>query len=327
MPTTRRAILLSLPGLAAARAGLAQTAAAYPSRAVRVVIPSAPGGLTDGFVRLIGDAMQRAWGQPFVMDHRPGAGGIVGAEHVARSAPDGHTLMMGNIGPLGINPGLYPRLPYDAARDFAPISLVAVYPNVLVVNPAVPARDVAGLVALARARPGALRFASAGIGQSQHLSGEMFNVTAGVQTTHVPYRGTGPALSDVMGGHVEMMFSNLPPAVEAIRAGRLRALGVTGTARSAVLPEVPTIAEAGVPGYEVFSWIALVGPAGMPGEIIGRLHAETARVARTEEARRYYLSLGAEPRTDLSPEQAGAYMQRERDRWAELIRRADIRPE
>jgi len=261
------------------------------------------------------------------MDHRAGAGGIVGTEHVARSAPDGHTLLMGNIGPLGINPGLFPRLPYDAARDLAPISLVAVYPNVLVVNPSILASNVAELVALAKARPGALRFASAGIGQSQHLSGEMFNVTAGVQMTHVPYRGTGPALSDVMGGHVEMMFSNLPPVLEAIRAGRLRALGVTGTARSAVLPEVPTIAEAGVPGYEVFSWIALVGPAGLSDEIIGALHAETAQVARTEEARRYYLSLGAEPRTDLSPEQAGAYMQGERDRWADLIRRAGIRPE
>jgi tripartite-type tricarboxylate transporter receptor subunit TctC len=266
----------------------------YPSRPITIIVPSAAGGLSDAFVRLIGDTIQGAWGQPVVMDPRSGAGGIIGTQVVANAAPDGYTLLMGNIGPLAINPTLYSSLPYDVETQLAPVALVATYPNVLVVNPSLPIHSIADLIRYAKEKPGTLNFASAGIGQSQHLSGEMFKSMADIDIVHVPYKGTGPALTDLLSGSVQMMFSNVPAAVPYIESGKLRAIAVTGLTRSKALPQVPTVNEAGVPGYDVVSWLALMAPAKTPDEIIARLHAEVAKALASPAGQRHLAAVGAD---------------------------------
>ena len=301
-------------------------AQAYPARPIRIVVPTAPGGITDGLVQLIGEGLRVAWGQPGVMEHRPGAGGIIGTEAVAKAAPDGYTLLAGNIGPLAITPFMQSRLPYDAERDFAPVKLLATFVNVLVVHPTVPATSVVGLVRLAKEKPGTLNFASPGSGQSQHLSGELFKRLAGIEITHVPYKGTGPALADLIGGQVQMMFSNLPPAMPHITAGRLRALAVSGATRSAALPELPTISEAGVPGYEVVSWVGLLAPAGTPAGRVERLDAEVTRVLASPAAKERYAAAGADVGTG-SAEQFAAFLRADRAKWGKLIREANLRAE
>ncbi len=298
----------------------------YPARPIRIVVPTAPGGITDGLVQLIGDGLRAAWGQPVVMEHRPGAGGIIGTEAVAKAAPDGYTLLAGNIGPLAITPFMQAKLPYDAERDFAPVKLLATFVNVLVVYPAVPATSVAELVRLAKDKPGTLNFASPGSGQSQHLSGELFKRLAGIEITHVPYKGTGPALADLIGGQVQMMFSNLPPAMPHIASGRLRALAVSGAARSAAVPELPTISEAGVPGYEVVSWVGLLAPAGTPSAIVDRLNAEVTRALASPAAKERYAAAGAEIGTGSAQEFA-AFLSADRAKWGKLIREANLRAE
>jgi tripartite-type tricarboxylate transporter receptor subunit TctC len=302
----------------------AAEAQSFPTKPITIVVPSAAGGLSDGFVRLIGDAYQQAWGQPAVMDHRPGAGGIVGSEAVAKAVPDGHTLLMGNIGPLSINPGLYSSLPYDANKDFAAIALVATYPNVLVVHPDVPAKTVVELIDLAKKAPRTLNYGSAGVGQSQHLSGELFDVITGAQTIHVPYRGTGPALSDLLGGHIQMMFSNVPAAVAHIAAGKLLPLGVTGLTRNKALPNVPTLDEAGVPGYNLVSWLALVAPAKTPSVIIDQLHEVAVRALASPAGQKALEAQGAETSV-ASPKEVDAFFRAERDKWGKLIRQANIK--
>jgi len=324
----RTAIATIAAGLAGAVATAvsagAVSADTYPSRPITIVVPSAPGGLSDGFVRLVGDAMQAAWGQPVVMEHRPGAGGIIGTQHVAKAAPDGYTLLMGNIGPLAINPSLYPSVPYDVGRDLKAVALVSSYPNVLVVNPKVPVKTVQELIKLAKDKPGSLNFASAGVGQSHHLSGEMFKNMTGVDIVHVPYKGTGPALADLLGGHVEMMFSNVPAAITYIKAGTLRPLGSTGLARSKALPDVPTIAEAGVPGYDVISWLAMVAPAKTPDAIVDRLNAVILKALASPAGEKHLASLGADPGTG-SPAAFDAFMKAEQKKWGDLIRAAGIK--
>ncbi|MGE0153689.1 MAG: Bug family tripartite tricarboxylate transporter substrate binding protein [Reyranellaceae bacterium] len=296
----------------------------YPTRPITIVVPSAPGGLSDGFVRLVGDSMQRSWGQPVVMEHRPGAGGIVGTQHVAGTKPDGYTLLMGNIGPLAINPGLYKELPYDANKHFAPVALVSVYPNVLVVHPSLPINSVGDMIRYAKEKPGTLNYASAGVGQSQHLSGEMFRVMAGVDIVHVMYKGTGPALADLVGGHIETMFSNVPAAVPYIQSGKLRPLGVTGLTRSKALPDVPTISESGVPGYNVISWLALVAPAGTPPAIVDRLNAEVMKALASPEGQKHLEMVGANAGTG-SPAEFRKFLLDEQKKWGELIKKADIK--
>lgn len=315
------AILLCTLGLAGPAA-----AQSYPVKPIRIVVPSAPGGITDTYVRLIGDALQTAWGQPVIMDHRAGAGGVIGTDYVAKAAADGYTLLMGNIGPLIVSPLVQTKSPYDVGRDLVPVILVATFPNVLVVNPNVPARNVAELLALARQKPGALHFASSGIGQSHHLSGEVFKRMAGVDIVHVPYKGTGPALTDLLGGQVEMMFSNLPPAVPHIRAGKLRALGVTSARRAALLAEVPSIAEAGVPGFDVSSWVGLMAPAGTPREIVARLNQEIRRILREPANVERSQAQGAEIAAGTAEEFA-TFLQSEQRKWAPVIREANIRAE
>jgi tripartite-type tricarboxylate transporter receptor subunit TctC len=292
MTQARRSFVIAFTG---AVLWVVQAAAqAYPSRPITIIVPSAAGGLSDAFVRLIGDTIQGAWGQPVVMDPRSGAGGIIGTQVVANAAPDGYTLLMGNIGPLAINPTLYSSLPYDVETQLAPVALVATYPNVLVVNPSLPIHSIADLIRYAKEKPGTLNFASAGIGQSQHLSGEMFKSMADIDIVHVPYKGTGPALTDLLSGSVQMMFSNVPAAVPYIESGKLRAIAVTGLTRSKALPQVPTVNEAGVPGYDVVSWLALMAPAKTPDEIIARLHAEVAKALASPAGQRHLAAVGAD---------------------------------
>lgn len=296
----------------------------YPARPIRIIVPTAPGGITDGLVQLIGEGLRAALGQPAVMEHRPGAGGIIGCDAVAKAPPDGHTLLAGNIGPLSITPYLQKgKLPYDAERDFVAVKLLATFANVLVVHPSVPAGSVAELVGLARAKPGALHFASPGIGQSQHLSGELFKRLAGLDIVHVPYKGTGPALADLVGGQVQMMFSNIPPAMPHIGAGRLRALAVTGASRSAALPEVPTLAESGVGGYQVVSWVGLLAPAATPPAIVLRLNAEVTRVLSLPEAKMRYAAAGADVGAGTAADFAD-FLAADRAKWRDLIRDAKI---
>jgi tripartite-type tricarboxylate transporter receptor subunit TctC len=226
------------------------SAQTYPTKPIRLVVPFPPGGATDILARDVAQKLTEAWGQQVIVDNRPGAGGNIGSELVAKAAPDGYTLEMGTVGTHAINASLYAKMPYDHVKDFAPVILVAGVPNVLVVNPEVPANSVTELIAYAKANPGKLNFASSGNGTSIHLSGELFKVMAGVQMTHVPYKGSSPALQDLLGGQVQLMFDNLPPSLPQIKAGKLRALAVTSLARAPALPDVPTMAEAGLPGYE-----------------------------------------------------------------------------
>lgn len=297
----------------------------YPSRPITIIIPSAAGGLSDAFVRLIGDTIQTAWNQPVVMDPRSGAGGIIGTQVVANAAPDGYTLLMGNIGPLAINPALYSSLPYDVETQLAPVALVATYPNVLVVNPSLPIHSIADLIRYAKEKPGTLNYASAGIGQSQHLSGEMFKSMADIDIVHVPYKGTGPALTDLLSGSVQMMFSNVPAAVPYIESGKLRAIAVTGLTRSKALPHVPTVNEAGLPGYDVVSWLALMAPAKTPDEIIARLHAEVTKALASPAGQRHLASVGADAGSG-SPQEFARFLKEEQVKWSKVIKEANIKP-
>ena len=303
----------------------ARAAEPYPTRPIRIFVPSAPGGLSDVFVRMIGDSLQSKWGQPVVMDFKAGAGGIVGTEHVSSAPPDGYTLLMGNNGPLAVNPSLYARLPYDSA-NLAAIALVATYPNVLVVGRNSPIRNVRELVDVAKGAPGTINFASAGIGQSQHLSGELFARATNTRLVHVPYRGTNPALTDLMGGSVQIMFSNVPATVGLIQSEQVRPLAVTSRQRVPILPDVPTFAEAGIDNFEVVSWLALVGPPGLPDHIVERFNREVVAICNAPEQARRYFELGASPSTYTSGE-THAFIQAERQKWAAVIGAAGIRAE
>ncbi len=282
-----RTSLLMLVGIAAWGLPLfaAAQAPAYPTKPIRLVVPFPPGGATDILAREVAKHLTEAWGQSVVVDNRPGAGGNIGSELVAKAAPDGYTLEMGTVGTHAINASLYSKMPYDHVKDFVPVILVAGVPNVLEVNPSVPVNSVQELIAYAKANPGKLNFASSGAGTSIHLSGELFKVMAGVQMTHVPYKGSAPALQDLLGGQVQLMFDNLPPSLPQIKAGKLRALAVTSTTRAPALPDVPTVAEAGLPGFEASSWFGVLAPAGTPPAIVAKLNAEIAKWLTSPEAK------------------------------------------
>src|SRR5205809_3388235 len=259
--------------------------AAYPTKPVRLVVPFPAGGTTDLLARAAAQRLSEAWGQQVIVDNRPGAAGNIGAELVARSAPDGYTLLMGTVGTHAINASLYAKMPYDHVKDFAPVILVAGVPNVLEVNPALPVNSVADLIKLAKAKPGQINFASSGSGTSIHLSGELFKTMAGVDMTHVPYKGSAPALTDLMGGQVQLMFDNLPSALPQIKGGRLRAIALTSTTRAAVLPDIPTVAESGLPGFEASSWFGILAPAGTPPAIVTWINAEVGKWVASAEAK------------------------------------------
>jgi len=296
----------------------------YPGKPVRWIVPTGPGSAVDVNARRITPKLSEALGQPVIVENRPGAGGNLGADLVAKSPPDGYTLLMGTVGTQSINPSLYPKMPYDAVKDFVPITLVAGVPNVLVMNPAKAAAsgitDVKSLIAYARAHPGKLNMASSGNGTSIHLSGELFKSMTGTYMVHFPYRGSGPALLDLIGGTMDLMFDNLPSALPQIKAGKLKALAVTSATRSAAVPELPTIAEAGpVKGFDASSWFGLLAPAGTPGEIINRLQQETAKALQSAALKERLLAQGAIP-GGQTPVEFATFIAAETAKWAQVVK-------
>ena len=299
-------------------------AQAYPAKPVRLIIPFPPAGGTDVLGRIIAPAFAEALGQPLLIDNRAGANGNVGTELVARAAPDGYTLLLNGGGTLAVNPGLYAKLPFDSIRDFAPVSLVALQPSVLVVHPSVPVKSVADLVALARARPGQLNFASSGSGSLAHLSAEVFKTMAGVDLVHVPYKGAGPALADVIGGQVQLVFASSPSVMPHVRSGKLRALGVTTPRRVRATPDVPTIAEAGVPGFEVTGWYGLLAPAGTQTAVITRLNADLRKVLAIADVEDRLVAQGLEV-APSTPREFADFIKTEIARYARVVKAAGIK--
>ena len=318
-------VRLVLAALAASVA-LSAFAQSYPSKPIRLIVPFAAGGGNDNIARLVGKRLNESLGQPLVIDNRPGAGGVVGAELAAKSPPDGYTLFLGGVGSHAVNPNLIEKLPYDPIRDFSPVILLARAPLILVVHPSVPARTFAEFVAYARKNPGKLNFASNGNGSSAQLAAVMFDSMAGAEMVHVPYKGLAPALTDLLSGQVQVMFSSPVAILPHIKAGKLRALAVTGEKRMASLPEAPTVAESGFPGYEASSWYGILAPAGTSREIVARLNAEFLKALEQPDVRNSLIADGAEPVGD-TPEQFAAYIRSEKERMGKLIRDARIRME
>ena len=294
----------------------------WPSRPIRMILPFPPGGGTDILGRLIADRLAASLGQPVVTENRGGAGGNVGAEAAARSAPDGYTIVL--VAPsLAISPTLYSKLNYDPAKDLAPISLVATVPNVMVTQPSLPG-DLKEFIALVKAKPGALNFGSGGAGTSNHLAGELFNLVAGTKLVHIPYKGVNLAMQDVLSGNVHLVFIGIPAAAPHIKAGKLRALALVAPHRSPALPEVPTVAEAGLPDFEVTTWYGILAPAGTPRNIIDRLNGELVKIMHAPELREKLAATGTEPLTS-TPDEFAAYIQKEIAKWGDVIRKAGVK--
>jgi len=304
-------------------ASIAAYAQDYPVKPVRLVVASTPGGGTDISARLIAPKLSEYLGQQVLVENRAGATTTIGVNFVARAAPDGYTLLMG-VSSLTINPHILTNIPYDAVKDLAPVSQVVVAPNIMVSHPSLPARSVKELIAFARARPGQLNFAAGGAGSSQHLAIELFLSMTGLKIVHVPYKGQGPALLDVMAGHVSLMMANVISALPPVRNGRIHALGVTGLQRATVAPDIPTIAEAGVPGYEVVQWYGVLAPAATPRDIIAKLHAGTVRAVQGPLVRQRIVSDGGEP-VGNTPEEFAAIIRADFRKWGDVIRKAGIR--
>jgi tripartite-type tricarboxylate transporter receptor subunit TctC len=294
----------------------------FPDRPITLVIPFPPGGPTDAMARTLAAEMKDRLGQPMVVENRAGAGGNIGAEYVARSAADGQTLLFGTSGPLAINASLYRKIGYDPVKSFAPVIQVGHLPNILVVNPAVPARNVKELIAHAKSSPGKLSYASSGNGASSHLAGVLFNASAGVDLQHIPYKGTGPALTDLLGGQVTMSFTDVLTALPYVKSGKLRALGITTAARSQALPDVPTVAEQGVAGYDVSVFFGIVAPAGTPPERIARLNKAFTEVLGTAKVKELFASQGLEPAPSSKPEQLGRFIEAQKTSWAGVVRQS-----
>ena len=293
-------------------------AQSYPSRPVRMVIPLSPGGFADVPGRILASRLSALLGYNVFVENRPGAGGTIGADFVAKSAPDGHTLLFTGT-PHVISAWIYKKLPYDPLKDFEPVALVASGPYVLVVNPQLPVNSVRELIAAAKARPGQIDYASSGNGSAQHLVSALFASMAGIQLNHVPYKGSGPAMQDLLGGQVKVSFAGIPNVLPQIKAGRLRALAVSTPKRSPDLPEVPTVAEAGVPGYQATLWLNLATPLGTPKEIVQRLYAETEKALQDAELQQSFRSAGVEA-TPLGPQELAAFMQAEYEKWGRVVR-------
>ena len=304
-------------------ASIAAYAQDYPVKPVRLVVASTPGGGTDISARLIAPKLSEYLGQQVLVENRAGATTTIGVNFVVRAAPDGYTLLMG-VSSLTINPHILTNIPYDAVKDLAPVSQVVVAPNIMVSHPSLPARSVKELIAFARARPGQLNFAAGGAGSSQHLAIELFLSMTGLKIVHVPYKGQGPALLDVMAGHVSLMMANVISALPPVRNGRIHALGVTGLQRATVAPDIPTIAEAGVPGYEVVQWYGVLAPAATPRDIIAKLHAGTVRAVQDPLVRQRIVSDGGEP-VGNTPEDFAAIIRADFRKWGDVIRKAGIR--
>jgi tripartite-type tricarboxylate transporter receptor subunit TctC len=294
----------------------------YPDHPITLIVPYAPGGGNDVVARAVADPMSKTLGQPVVIENRAGAGGSVGTRQVAKAAPDGYTLGLGGTGTLAIDPTLYPNVGYDPRRDFAPIGLIATSPLIVLVNHSVPAHNVQELIALAKAQPGKLNYASAGAGSGIHLGTVLFAESAGIDITHIPYKGSGPALTDLLGGHVQIYFSSLPPAIGLVKEGKLRALGVTGLQRSSSFPDLPTVAEQGLPGFEAVLHYGIVAPAGTPRQIIDKLNAALRAALDDPKVRGHIATEGAEP-LPTSPEEYAVDIDREETKWSALVRKSN----
>lgn len=298
-------------------------AAEFPARPIRVLVGFTPGGGADAAARIVAQAFNEAWGRPAVVENRPGAGGNIATELVAKAPADGYTVLVSSPGPVAINPSLYPSLPFNPERDFAPVTLVGEGPNVLVVHPTVPATTVREFLALARKMPGRMNYASSGIGSTPHLSGALFQIATKLKMVHVPYRGAGPAVVDLMAGRVDLMFVSVPSVASQIASKRLRALAVTTLKRTAALPDVPTLDEAGVPGYQASAWWGALVPAGTPPKIIERLNRAVVKTLKTEKVRELFLHRGADA-VGNSPAEFGAFLREERAKWAKVVKTAGI---
>ena len=309
--------------LLAAIIATAAQAQTYPSRPIRLVVPFPPGGSTDILARALAQKLAEGLAQAVVIDNRPGAGGSIGSEAAAKAAPDGHTLMMGHLGTLAVNPAIYKNLPYDPVKSFAPVSLMAIVPSVLVVNPQVPAASAAELIAYARANPGKLAYGSAGAGSTSHLTTEYFKLATGTDILHVPYKGIGPMLTDLISGQLSMGINGAPAVMSHVNSGRLRALAVTGIARLPSLPQIPTLDESGVKGFDASGWYGIVVPAGTPREIVMKLNAEIRRIMQTPDLRARLDNEGAIPAAG-SPEEFSAFIVSEIARWGAVLKRAGI---
>ncbi|MGZ5091176.1 MAG: Bug family tripartite tricarboxylate transporter substrate binding protein [Burkholderiales bacterium] len=312
--------------LLASAAALPVVAQTYPSKAVRIVVPFAASSTIDIIARIIAPKLSESLGQPVLVDNRAGAGGMVGMDAVAKSQPDGHTLVIGALGPLAMNPALYPKTPFDPVRDFAAISLLATGPVVIAVHPSVPARNVTELVELAKKRPGQLNFGSPGVGSSPHLTGELLKMLTATDIVHVPYKGNAEALTDLISGRVSIVFTGVPPVVPLAKAGRVRLLVTTGRQRLAQLPDVPTIAEAGLPGAEVLIWYGAVAPAATPKDVVTRLNREIVKLMQAPDIRERFSQQGIDPETS-TPEQFAQLIREEYARWTKVIRASGIKVE
>ncbi len=323
---TGRRAALSLAATLAISTPHAAAADAYPAKPIRFVVAFPPGGGTDIIARSIAQKLAERIAQQVVVDNRPGAGGNIGTDIVAKAAPDGYTMLMGSAGPLAINASLFAKMPFDPVRDLAPVTLAASTPNVLVLHPSLKAATVKELIALARARPGEINFASSGHGTPAHLAGELFNSMAGVKMVHVPYKGAAPALADLLGGQVQLMFSTMPPALPHVKDGKLRALAVTSAKRSPAAPELPTVDEIALPGFEANTWHGVVVPAGTPETIVARLNREIVAILHLPEVVERLSGQGAEP-VGSTPQEFAAYIKSEALKWAKVVRDSGAKAE
>jgi tripartite-type tricarboxylate transporter receptor subunit TctC len=321
-------LLLSLVILAAVVGGAASALAqGYPAKPIRFVVPFPPGGPLDIMARAIGVKLQEAWGQPVVVDNKPGAGGGIGADSVAKSPGDGYTLLMGAVSTHAINPTLYANIPYDPVKDFIPVTLVAQVPNILVVTPSLPVKTVKELIEYAKAKPGALSFASGSTGSTGHLAGELFKTMAGVDMVHIPYKGAAPAMFDLLAGQTQLMFDNIANALPQVKAGKLRALAVTTVKRASAMPELPTIDEAGLRGFDLTTWFGVFVPAKTPRELVDKLNGEIVKALTSKEGRERLAAMGTEPSAIATPAEFAAFVQREEAKYAKVVKASGARVE
>jgi tripartite-type tricarboxylate transporter receptor subunit TctC len=320
MRTTRRtamSVIAALCALAFAAPVLAQQA--WPAKAIKIIVPYPPGGTSDILARAVGQKLAQSYGQPVLVENKPGATGNIGADFVAKAPPDGYTLLLADIGSLAIAPSVVATLPFDPVKDFAPVVMVAYSPHILAANPAVPAKDVKELVALLKANPDSLNFAISGVGGANHLAGIDFAQRAGVKWTYVPYKGGAQAITDVMAGHAQVLFNGMLATYPAVKDGKLKAIAISSARRFAAAPDVPTVAESGLPGFETGSWQGIVAPAGTPADVVRKLHASVMAILGTPEMKERLTSAGAEVRP-MSPEQFADFIRDEKSRWAKVVK-------
>lgn len=322
----RKLLLAGLTSVCALLVSFPTFAEVWPTKPVKWIVPYPPGGSTDILARLVGQKLSERLGQPVIIENKSGAGGNIGTDYVAKSAPDGYTIVMANIGPIAINPSLYKNLPYDPAKDLAPVTMLMSVPNLLVANPQFPAKSVKEFIEYAKAQTNPVSYATPGVGTSLHLSGELFAASAGIRMTHVAYKGSGPGLTDTMAGHVPVMFDNMPSALQMVKAGKLRALAITSSQRSPLLPDVPTVAESGIPGYEVAGWFGVMAPSRTPSSIISRMNEEFSTILKMPDVRTKILEMGGIISGD-GPEPFAKFVRGEAEKFSKVVKTANIKAE